>query len=919
MVLNPSATLAGTRDGTSLPGSPLAPRSNQVQLSTAHDIRDSGTASAVDGLTFDLPASWTSGTVTLTASLNPGRTTQESDFSNNTASSTVTFVDPISYCLQFAPIMTAGGTITGPSPSITTYVDRAASVFPVVQFRTGFLGGPPFMRPRLPFGAAQGFDPWVLNNDFEMGYLLWTMWWHYVFGTGFICQGAGTTVLGPVDSSSRWGMAGTNVLTYQMPPGANPISFPPTGLAGIAHELGHEFGRKHIACPSGPGAPGDTDSGYPYSPCELSANTALSHVGYDPLLQSWLLPGSTADMMTYSGPLWVSDYTYMGLSRPLGLPIAGLFPDPPSSGTPVTQHLIGGMLGESPFIGYAFPINSEQVQRLQQMQKRAQASTELELHVRNDHGESLSRSALNILPIESEGGPPASVFFNVVDVPASAARLDVVAVNGSIVLSRAAGPASPKVSVTEPRPGQRIGEILKVSWLRSDTGKDPLLYLVRYSHDDRKTWRVLVSNSTSQTLEVASSRLPGGKAAYIEVTASDGLHVDKQVVGPFEVPQHPGMAMIFESDREISMAAPAAIAQSRPLVLRGVAFDGEDQEIPPQQLAWSLSGPVTEEGNGPRWRVEDLPPGRYRATLTATATDRAHAEAAITVLPKRIPEATEEVVLDGRCDDVAYLRDDDPMRLRSIGASLVEARVIRTGSHIVVCFAGVRLSPGATDVAGIRVRTASQITDALSDTDLGFFVRSDGRQFRARGTASGRWTVDQAGHGLLAAAAVGEGTWSAELRIGLDQLGGWGRETRVQVAIYREQGQSPEIAWPRNSQAVRPQSWGALVFGRVPQKIEFTGLSAGLGEPDLFDPFATASSGLPVEFSVGGACSMFGHRVKMQRTGACTVIANQSGNTSYSPAVSVARSFVWCSGKQPRMLSDEESRSCLCACHQPTK
>jgi hypothetical protein len=93
----------------------------------------------------------------------------------------------------------------------------------------------------------------------------------------------------------------------------NPTASPYEGLAGIAHELGHEFGRSHIICPVlfQPGAPGiPLDFSYPHPACFTDDNTATAHVGYDTLLQTWMLPGSTADMMTYSSPLWISDYTY---------------------------------------------------------------------------------------------------------------------------------------------------------------------------------------------------------------------------------------------------------------------------------------------------------------------------------------------------------------------------------------------------------------------------------------------------------------------------------------------------------------------------------------------------------------------------------------------------------------------------------
>lgn len=54
---------------------------------------------------------------------------------------------------------------------------------------------------------------------------------------------------------------------------------------------------------------------------------------------------------------------------------------------------------------------------------------------------------------------------------------------------------------------------------------------------------------------------------------------------------------------------------------------------------------------------------------------------------------------------------------------------------------------------------------------------------------------------------------------------------------------------------------------------------------------ATASSGLPVTFTVSGTCTLSGSTVTMAGAGTCTVYANQSGNSAYQPAPQVQQSF----------------------------
>lgn len=76
------------------------------------------------------------------------------------------------------------------------------------------------------------------------------------------------------------------------------------------------------------------------------------------------------------------------------------------------------------------------------------------------------------------------------------------------------------------------------------------------------------------------------------------------------------------------------------------------------------------------------------------------------------------------------------------------------------------------------------------------------------------------------------------------------------------------------------------------QTITFAALTnRTLGEPS-FGVSATASSGLPVSFSIfSGPASISGTNVTLTGTGTVTVRASQSGNVSYNPAPNVDRSF----------------------------
>jgi uncharacterized protein YjiK/phosphodiesterase/alkaline phosphatase D-like protein len=54
---------------------------------------------------------------------------------------------------------------------------------------------------------------------------------------------------------------------------------------------------------------------------------------------------------------------------------------------------------------------------------------------------------------------------------------------------------------------------------------------------------------------------------------------------------------------------------------------------------------------------------------------------------------------------------------------------------------------------------------------------------------------------------------------------------------------------------------------------------------------ATASSGLPVSFAASGACTVNGAVVTLTGAGTCTITASQAGNSDFSPAQDVSRTF----------------------------
>lgn len=88
-----------------------------------------------------------------------------------------------------------------------------------------------------------------------------------------------------------------------------------------------------------------------------------------------------------------------------------------------------------------------------------------------------------------------------------------------------------------------------------------------------------------------------------------------------------------------------------------------------------------------------------------------------------------------------------------------------------------------------------------------------------------------------------------------------------------------------------------------PQSISFAALSGKtFGDPD-FTVTASATSGLPVNFTAGGKCTISGATVHLTGAGSCSITAEQAGNNAYKAASPVSQSFAIAKGAAAITLS----------------
>ena len=82
-----------------------------------------------------------------------------------------------------------------------------------------------------------------------------------------------------------------------------------------------------------------------------------------------------------------------------------------------------------------------------------------------------------------------------------------------------------------------------------------------------------------------------------------------------------------------------------------------------------------------------------------------------------------------------------------------------------------------------------------------------------------------------------------------------------------------------------------FTIGRARQAIAFDALPDRTFGDSPLTLSATASSGLPLTFSVAGACSLIGNLLSIAGAGSCFVTASQGGNADYEPSPSVSHTF----------------------------
>jgi hypothetical protein len=378
--------------------------------------------------------------------------------------------------IRFVPVKQSGNGLTGniTSSNKDALLVKTVKIHPISAYSADVHAIYTTNAPILTGGNANGAWETILS---EMATLR-------------AAEGSPRNYFGVVKTSYTNGIAGISYIGG----GASLGYDGSNALEIISHELGHAWGRTHAPC----GISGSTDPNYPYHAGNIGV------YGMD-VSTSTLYPPSTAEVMSYCHPQWISDYTYTGVYNwRVGHPSAADFVHADFQPCIIVWGRIvnGSVVLEPSFQALTHPLLPE---RNGAYAVRALDASGAQLFALSFDGDSVAdaagagRSFAYAIPLARATRPIASL---VLAGPRGTARRDAAVVASSAVAgARALADAHPALA-------RRVGSGALITW---NAERYPLA-VVR----DAKTGEILsLARGGSASVETAASDL--------ELTLSDGV------------------------------------------------------------------------------------------------------------------------------------------------------------------------------------------------------------------------------------------------------------------------------------------------------------------------------------------------------------------------------------------------------------
>jgi len=580
------------------------------------------------------------GTITVRATVNPGRNVKEMDYTNNQESMTVIFEKTRPYNIHILPVhyKRAGVDLTPTNAELAriisylrrTYpvpLDGEVKMWPVTQDITyslvpdrgwkdlvnymvilvgcnsGLCAASPGSLGPFPYGSDPHFYGLVPN------------------GTP-TCDMSGCNLgYGLYDHLAAAGVGGC----AGIPGTCGPSSWAQEGGETFAHELAHNYNRRHAASPGG----GEKQVDSNYRP----VGGFIGDGGFD-YERNLAIPRFNFDVMTYQSNQWTGPYTSRALFNKLEAGAApGPGPNEPREFVEVSG-IIEGTVGQE----------TADILPLYRFMDRMEPAPPEPGHYavelwNGSTGTQLSQYSFEPRDFSANLEVPGSLFL--VFVPwVEGTDLVRVVRSGDTLAEIPVSPNPPSVAFTAPAPGTSLVGQQGVAWTAGDPDGDTLTSRIQYSADGGASWRNVAASLADQAHLLDTSRLPGTDDAYLRVLVSDGVNTASATAGPFHVPAKVPIAVIAAGDDVIFPAGTGA-------AIGGFAVDPEDGSVSGTGLTWTsdIDGPL---GTGEVIQASLLSPGFHRLTLTARDSSGMTGESSltVTVLPTfSLPGQVELTVL----------------------------------------------------------------------------------------------------------------------------------------------------------------------------------------------------------------------------------------------------------------------------------
>lgn len=641
------------QNGMELTTVPIRPINETVHVRTFETQRDQ----LENSFNFIVPYNWrTAGTYEFRAEIEAAsNTVVETSMANNERSVTVTFNQKKPLCVEMVSVRTSPDTYHAFDPGWNETLDWLEASFPIpnVLIDVGgtieeVIGGPAYEMP--------GDDNKVLSR------LGWYDFWHAHNAAsscggkahfyGMIHPDKNVGGLGRRPGWQAWGTMDPSSSAGNANPWFNPFSG-----AVLAHELGHNRGRKHVDC----GNPDDPDQSYPWNPCNMGPVFSQAEwFGYDIFDEVAIHPAAAGDLMSYAHlngkPLWPSDYTYKALYNdlPNAAVAAAAAPVDAASQLALDVTTADEVIALSAFIsptltsatfdsGYRVGNGLVSPEKLAKMTEMILPNRNGPFHLQQlgAEGKLLADFPFDLTDID---GPEDGDIPVMIVVPFIAGTTDYVLLHETIELARRSVSRSvPEVEVITPNGGEGFENIFTIEWKADDADGDPLRYTVQFSADNGSTWSVVATDLVTPSIEVDETfNLPGTyNQALVRVIATDGTNSASDVSdGTFSLlPRAPRGFISQPSDGEV-------FGYGEQITLAGRGFDIEDGMLKNEQLAWQIDGQMV--GFGREVVLDSLDIGEHTVTLWALDTHQLSDRQEITIHVRRqycVPEHNQMQVV----------------------------------------------------------------------------------------------------------------------------------------------------------------------------------------------------------------------------------------------------------------------------------